>query len=159
MTPSPSICHSNNQSILQPQQEGSTFMGFAQSDGLTGSYRFTSPASNVNTTSFGLCHRKKKKEGKKNHLHWSLWSEQVALSTLQLETVVSTPLVNVRQAIYGLVGHLSAADKSFLKMYRHWPVAAIKERCAGTHACACKRAQNSHLLQLRLCIYVFSGEK
>lgn len=35
-TPFPNICRSDNQSILQPQQEASAFMGFAQSDGLTG---------------------------------------------------------------------------------------------------------------------------
>lgn len=110
LTPCLNICHSNNQSILQPLQEGSTFMGFAQSDGLTGCYRFTALPQMSIPPLLGCVTRKKKK------IHWSRRSVSRWLSCSvpqQLETPVGTPPRNVRQPIHGPVGHLSAADNGF----------------------------------------------
>lgn len=67
LTPSLNICHFNNQSILQPLREGSTFMGFAQSDGLTGCYWFMPQPHMSIQPLLGWFTEKK------NHLHWSVW--------------------------------------------------------------------------------------
>lgn len=67
------------------------------------------PDSNVNTTSFGLCHRKKKPSSLITAV-----GEQVAL--LQRATTIGNTVWytarNVRQPIHGPVGHLPAADNS-----------------------------------------------
>lgn len=85
-------------------------MGFAQPDGLTGCYWFTSqPQMSILPLSGCVTE-------KKNHLHWSLWLVSRWLSCSvpqQLETLVGTLPRNVRKAVHGPVGHLSAADNSF----------------------------------------------
>lgn len=85
-------------------------MGFAQSDSLTGCYRFALQPSNVNTTSFGLCHWKKKSSSL-----ITVVGEQVAF--LQCTTTIGQTswyaASKCWEAIHGPVGHLSATDNSF----------------------------------------------
>lgn len=60
---------SDNQSILPPLQVGPTFMGFAQSDGLTGCYRFTPQPQMSIPPLLGCVTIGEKKKKKKKRLH------------------------------------------------------------------------------------------
>lgn len=88
-------------------------MGFAQSDGLTGCYRFT-PQPQMSIPPLLGCVTEKKKKKKSSSLITAV-GEQVALS--QCATTIGNTgwyaARNVRQTIHGPVGHLSAADNSF----------------------------------------------
>lgn len=89
-------------------------MGFAQSDGLTGCYRFT-PQPQMSIPPLLGCVTEKKKKKKKSSSLITAVGEQVALS--QCATTIGNTgwyaARNVRQTIHGPVGHLSAADNSF----------------------------------------------
>lgn len=94
-------------------------MGFAQSDGLTGCYRFT-PQPQMSIPPLLGCVTKKKKRSSLI----TVVGEQVALS--QCATTIGNTgwyaAPNVRQAIHGPVGHLSAADNSWRHIFTDlWP--------------------------------------
>lgn len=96
-------------------------MAFAQSDGLTGCYRFA-PSRKCQYHLFGLCRREREK---KTPHHWSLRSVQVALQrrATTIGNMGWNAGRNVRQPLYGPVGHLSASHNCF---WRHmvtdlWP--------------------------------------
>lgn len=137
LTPSLNICLSHNQSILQPLQEASTFMGFAQSDGLTGCYRFM-PQTQMSIPPLSSCVTKKKKIKKSSSLITAV-CEQVALSQ-RATTIGNTGWYasrNVRQAVHGPVGHLSATDNSFWR--RIFTDLWLPLRTMHTHAWAQRR--------------------
>lgn len=67
---------------------------------------------------------------KKNHLHWSGRSVSRWLSLTTIGNTGWNAPRNVRQAVHGPVGHLSAADNL------QWPVAAINSSAAHTISAA-----------------------
>lgn len=141
----------NNQSVLQPLQEGSTFMGFAQSDGLTGCYRFEPPPQ-ISIPPLLGCVTKKRGGGGKSSSLITVVGEQVAL--LQRATTIGNTGWfagrNVRQTIHGPVGHLSVADNG---SRRHiftdlWP--PLRRTDSRVHTRRCSRTRARARLPYRL---------
>lgn len=86
-TQSPFLCYfTSDQSTISPLQDGSMFMGFAQSDGLTGCYWFTSQPQMSILPLLG-CVTQKIREKKQNIDHSGRWAAG-SLAVLQCVTTI-----------------------------------------------------------------------